>query len=170
MKNKRIKWKKRIPWRHALVPVTAILTAVALAACGKDPVLSQFKKDMDHFCTKISEIDTAINSIDAASDDATSELLACLDELDIVFQGFARLDFPEEFDYLENLADESSQFMTEAVKNYHDAYKSGSYNASVAEYAKQYYIKAYKRVQIIITFLHGEIPSDADLTIEYSSQ
>ncbi len=156
--------------RHALLSITALLTAIALTACGKDPVLSQFKKDMDDFCTRISEIDTAINSIDASAENAASELLACLDELDIVFQGFAGLDFPEEFDYLESLADESSQFMTEAVKNYHDAYRNGSYNAAVAEYAKQNYIKAYKRVQIIITFLHGEIPSDADLTIESSSQ
>ena len=67
-----------------------------------------------------------------------------------------------------SLADESSEFMTEAVKNYHDAYSNNSYNESIAQYAKQYYIKAYKRVQIIISFLHGEIPSDADLTIEYS--
>ena len=156
--------------RHVLASITALLTAVTLTACGKDPELAQFKKDMDNFCTKISEIDTAINNIDASAENATSELLACLDELDIVFQGFARFDFPEEFDYLESLADESSEFMTEAVKNYHDAYSNGSYNASVAEYAKQYYIKAYKRVQIIITFLHGDIPSDADLTIEYSSQ
>lgn len=141
-----------------------------LTACGEDPALAQFKKNMDNFCTKISEIDTAINSIDASSDNAVSELLTCLDELDIVFQSFARIDFPEEFDYLESLADESSQFMTEAVKNYHDAYSNGSYNDSIAEYAKQYYIKAYKRVQIIVTCLHGEIPSDADLVIEYSNQ
>lgn len=164
-KNKK---KRKAVRKRSLIPVTAILTAILLTACGKDPVLAQFRKDMDAFCTKISEIDTAINSIDASADNATAELLDCLDELDIVFQGFARLDFPEEFDYLESLADESSQFMTEAVKNYHEAYGSGSYNAAVAEYAKQYYIKAYKRVQIIITFLHGEIPSDADLTIEYS--
>lgn len=155
--------------RQFLVSVAAILTVILLTACGEDPVLAKFKKDMDAFCTKISEIDTAINNIDASAENATSELLTCLDELDIVFQAFARLDFPEEFDYLESLADESSTFMTEAVKNYHDAYRSGSYNAAIADYAKQYYIKAYKRIQIIITFLHGEIPSDADLTIEYSN-
>lgn len=141
-----------------------------LTACGEDPALAQFKKNMDNFCTKISEIDTAINSIDASSDNAVSELLTCLNELDIVFQSFARIDFPEEFDYLESLADESSQFMTEAVKNYHNAYQNGAYNNSIAEYAKQYYTKAYKRVQIIIICLHGETPSDADLVIEYSNQ
>lgn len=169
MKGKYTKRKAGIR-RYVLAAVTAILTAIMLAACGTDPVLSQFKKDMDSFCTKISEIDTAINSIDASTDNATSELLTCLDELDIVFQAFARLDFPEEFDHLESLADESSQFMTEAVKNYHNAYSNGSYNASIADYAKQYYIKAYKRVQIIISCLHGEIPSDPDLSIEYSGQ
>ncbi len=166
MKEKK---KRKIKRERAIfISVAAILTAIMLTACGEDPLLAQFRKDMDAFCTKISEIDTAINSIDADADNAASELLACLDDLDIVFQAFARLDFPEEFDYLESLADESSEFMTEAVKNYHDAYSNNSYNESIAQYAKQYYIKAYKRVQIIISFLHGEIPSDADLTIEYS--
>lgn len=166
MKEKK---KRKIKRERAIfISVAAILTVIMLTACGEDPLLAQFRKDMDAFCTKISEIDTAINSIDADADNAASELLACLDDLDIVFQAFARLDFPEEFDYLESLADESSEFMTEAVKNYHDAYSNNSYNESIAQYAKQYYIKAYKRVQIIISFLHGEIPSDADLTIEYS--
>ena len=124
---------------------------------------------MDDFCNKISEIDTAINNIDAEADNASDELLAYLDDLDIVFQSFARLDFPEEFDYLENLADESSEYMTEAVKSYHDAFGVNSYNESTAEYARQNYSRAYKRVQIIISFLHGEEPQDPDLTIEYGS-
>lgn len=151
-----------------MISVAGILMAVMLAACGEDPALAKFRKDIDDFCTKISQIDADINSIDAEADNAASELLDCLDELDLVFQAFARLDFPEDFDYLEELADESSVYMTEAVKNYHDAYRNGSYNAAIAEYAKQYYIKAYKRIQIIITFLHGDVPDDTDLTIEYS--
>ena len=146
---------------------TALLAALAMTACGEDPVLAQFRKNMDDFCTKISEIDNSINSIDAQSEDAPEELLTYLDDLDIVFQSFARLDFPEEFDYLETLADESSEYMTEAVKSYHEAYSNGSYNEYIADYAGQNYSRAYKRVQIIITFLHGEEPDDADLTIEY---
>jgi len=150
--------------------LAAFLSCIFLAACGEDPELSLFRRNMDDFCTKISEIDTGINSIDAQSEDASSELLAYLDDLDMVFQSFARLDFPEEFDYLEELADESSQYMTEAVQNYHEAYSNGSYNEYTADYARQYYSRAYKRVQIIITFLHGEEPDDADLTIEYSNE
>ena len=129
-------------------------------------MLSRFRDEMDNFCTRISEIDSSINNIDAQSENAISELLACLDDLDLIFQDFAELDFPEEFDYLEELADEAGQYMTEAVKSYHEAYSNGSYNEYTAEYARQNYSRAYKRVQIIITFLHGEEPSDADLTAE----
>lgn len=156
--------KSRI--RMLLAPV---LTIVMMTACGQEPELIQFRKSIDEFCTKVSEIDTAINSIDAQASDATAQLLSCLDELDMVFKSFAGLDFPEEFDYLEALADESSEYMTEAVKSYHDAFGVNSYNESTAEYARQNYSRAYKRVQIIISFLHGEEPQDPDLTIEYGS-
>lgn len=147
----------------------ALLTMAMFSACGKDPELERFRKSIDDFCTKVSEIDTSINNIDATADNATSELLSYLDELDLVFQSFGRLDFPEEFDYLEKLADESSSFMTEAVKSFHEAYSNKSYNEAAAEYAQQNYNKAYKRIQIIITFLHGDEPDDVDLSIEYNN-
>ncbi len=152
--------------KKTLALILALAMCLALAACGEDPVLSRFRDEMDNFCTRISEIDSSINNIDAQSENAISELLACLDDLDLIFQDFAELDFPEEFDYLEELADEAGQYMTEAVKSYHEAYSNGSYNEYTAEYARQNYSRAYKRVQIIITFLHGEEPSDADLTAE----
>jgi len=159
-----IKLKNKIRMLFAALTLVSMLTA-----CGEDPELSQFRKSVDDFCTKISEIDTSINNIDAQSEDAVTELLSCLDELDLTFQYFAKLDFPEEFDYLEELADESGEYMTEAVKSYHDSYADGAYNENIAEYAGENYARAYKRIQIIITFLHGEKPDDADLTIEYSS-
>lgn len=147
--------------------LSAIVLAVwLLAACGQDPELAQFRNSIDAFCTRISEIDTSINSIDAQSEDATSQLLSYLDELDLAFQSFAELDFPEEFDYLETLSAESSQYMTEAVSSYHEAYGNGGYNEYTAEYARENYSRAYKRVQIIITFLHGEVPDDEDLKIQ----
>lgn len=148
----------------------SFLAAALLTACGEDPESTRFRKSMDDFCTRISEIDTSINSIDAQSDEAASELLAYLDDLDLVFQSFSELDFPEEFDYLEDLADESSEYMTEAVKSYHEAFGTDSYNEQTAEYARQNYSRAYKRVQIIISFLHGEEPLDPDLTIEYENE
>lgn len=150
--------------------LAVFLSVLVLAGCGEDPVLSRFRNEMDDFCTKISEIDTSINNIDPQSENAISQLLEYLDDLDNVFRSFAELDFPEEFDYLENLADESSRYMTEAVQSFHRAYSNGSYNEYTADYAKQNYSRAYKRIQIIIAFLHGEEPDDADLVIEYSQE
>ncbi len=160
--------KKRI----IKIPIffSILLMYTLLTACGEDPELASFRKSMDDFCTKISEIDSSINNIDAQAENAVSELLGYLDDLDLTFKSFAVLDFPEEFDYLEGLADESSQYMTEAVSSYHEAYKNGTYNPDVAEYARQNYSRSYKRIQIIISFLHGEEPDDADLSIEYNRE
>ena len=142
----------------------SVLFAYTLTACGSNPELTQFKNEMDSFCTSISEIDSAINGVDVEADDAVEEVLLLLDKLDSEFQEFAELDFPEEYDYLEELADESSEYMTEAVEHYHEAYSNNSYNEYLAEYAQENYSRAYKRVQIIISFLHGEEPTDVDLT------
>lgn len=142
--------------------IAGILTTIMLTACGQDPAITEFKNEIDSFCTSISEIDTSINNIDAEAENATTLLLGYLDDLDAEFQEFAELDFPEEFDYLESLADESSSYMTEAAKSYKEVYSDG-YNETLAEYAKENYSRAYKRIQIIITFLHGEEPENVDL-------
>ena len=128
--------------KKKILAITAgLLTAMALTACGKDPKLTQFKGEIDAFCTEISDIDTAINNVDAESDTATDELLGYLDQLDTSFQNFAELDFPTEFDYLESLADEASAYMTQAVESYHEAYSNGGYNQLTADYAKENYYR-----------------------------
>ena len=111
-----------------------------------------------------------MNRIDASSDNAPSQLLGYLDELDTRFQNFAALDFPADYDYLENLADEASQYMTEAVKYYHQSYSNNSYNEYTAQYASENYSRAIKRIKIIITFLHGETPDDENITISYENE
>lgn len=143
--------------------LAVVLTAVSLTACGEDPELARFRNNVEEFCTKVSAIDTDINNIDANADNAVSLLLSYLDELDSVFQSFAELDFPEEFDYLEEVADKSGEYMSEAVSNYHRAYSNNGYDEYSAAYAKENYSRAYKCIQIIITFLHGDKPNDADL-------
>lgn len=153
--------------KNKILAITAgLLTAMALTACGKDPELTQFREEIDAFCTEISDIDTSINNVDAESDNAADEILGYLDQLDQDFQDFAALDFPTEFDYLESMADEASEYMTTAVQSYHDAFSNGGYNQLTADYAKENYARAYKRIQIIITFLHGEQPEDVNLTTE----
>ncbi|MCM1569523.1 MAG: hypothetical protein NC081_08765 [Roseburia sp.] len=141
-----------------------LLMSATLAACGKNPQITKFKSDIDRFCTAISMLDTSMNDIDSSSDNARTELLGYLDEVKMEFQHFAELDFPEEYDYLETLADEAGDYMTEAVKYYHEAYKGDAYDEATAAYAQENYSRAFKRIQIIISFLHGEEPDDVDLT------
>ena len=53
-----------------------------------------------------------------------------------------------------NLVNEDSHFTANPL----------GYNQLTADYAKENYARAYKRIQIIITFLHGEQPEDVNLT------
>lgn len=161
-----VKTEDKILKNNIRLLIAGLLVPVFLTACGEDPELTQFRNSIESFCTEISQIDTAINSIDASSESAVLELLSCLDDLDEAFQEFAELDFPEEFDYLEEIADQAGDYMSTAVSNYHDAYSDDSYNEYTAAYASENYSRAYKRVQIIITFLHGETPADVDLQME----
>lgn len=144
-----------------------VLIAFILTACGRKDELVKFREDVDTFCINISEIGTQIDNVDAESDDAVYEVLEYLDQLDTEFQNFAELDFPEEFDYLEAIADEASEYMTIAAESFRDAYTNESYDEEMFkaeyEYAKQNKARAYKRIQIIITFLQGEDPEDVGL-------
>ncbi len=138
--------------------LVSLATAAFLAGCGADPKLIQFKQDMDDFCTAISELDTSINNVDAEAEDASTLVLEYLDQLDAEFQEFAELDFPNEFDYLESTADEAGEYMSTAVDSYHKAFADGGYDREMADYARENSARAFKRVQIIITFLHGKEP------------
>ena len=123
--------------------------------------MTKFKKEMNEFCDNILEIDAAINQItnittdEAGLKSATEELMLNLDILKDEFVKFSNIDFPEEYDYLEEVADEASEYMTEAVNSYHIVYED-NYTVSMEEYAQENYSRAYKRVQIILDVLHGE--------------
>ena len=151
--------------RKNILLLTALLCAFLLTGCAGDKELSVFKTSFEEFCTDVAEIDSAINNINPDSEDAPAELLSYLDQLEVEFQELAALTIPEEFAYMENLADEASENMGHAVENYHAAFESGIYDEYAANIASQYYERAYKRVQYMITFMHGEVPDDENVSI-----
>jgi len=144
-----------------------ILAFFILTACGRKDEIVKFREEVDSFCINISEIGTQIDNVDADSENAVYEILEYLDQLDAEFQKFAELDFPEEFDYLEPIADEAGEYMTIAAESFRDAYTNESYDTETFkakyEYARQNKARAYKRIQIIIAFLQGEDPEDIGL-------
>lgn len=131
-----------------------------LTGCGEDPIDAKFNGEINEFCDNVSSIDAKINAINVEAEEnsiryATSDLLTYLDELEMEFMKFSNIDFPEEFDYLEEMADEAGSYMTEAVASYHKAYEDG-YNQSMEEYAGENYSRACKRVQVVLALLRGE--------------
>ncbi len=142
-----------------------VLLSVLLTGCSsEDPAMTKFKKEMNSFCDNLKSIDENINQITNITADeaglaaATEDLMFQLDNLKDEFSKFANIDFPTDYDYLEQYADEASDYMTEAVKSYHTVYED-NYTVSMEEYAQENYSRAYKRVQIILDVLHGEDPN-----------
>lgn len=137
------------------------LMCILLCGCGQSPAVNtKFETDINTFCTNVSDIDLAINQItnqtvdEKGLESATAELLSYLDLLNDEFKKLASIDFPEEYDYLEAVADEASDYMSEAVKSYHTTYED-NYTESMEAYAKENYSRAYKRLQYILNTLNG---------------
>ena len=141
-----------------------------LTGCGQDPIEAKFNSEISDFCESVSDLGQKIDAINIEAEEqsiryATSDLLTYLDELEVEFMKFSNIDFPEEFDYLEDMADEAGSYMTEAVASYHKAYED-AYNQSMEEYARENYSRACKRMQVILSLLRGEDIQDTDLTIQ----
>lgn len=156
--------------RTAILLLSALLLTGCAKEDGKDMI---FENDVNAFCDKLAAIDSSINQIQNISSDeeelssAKKELLDYLNQLDAVFEDFADMDFPEEHDYLEKMADEASEYMTEAVNTYHRLYDTADgYNVNMEEYAAENYSRAYKRIRVILALFRGETPNVDGLTIQ----
>ena len=131
-----------------------------LSGCQNNPELDNYKANMNQFFENIKVFDSAINAIDPSSESAASDLLNILDSMETSFSQMASLEVPDSFPGVEELADEASSYMTEAVSCYHQAFEGETYSASMADVAKQNYDRANVRLQYIVSILHGEIPEE----------
>lgn len=144
--------------RKKLLP--ALVCLLLLTGCGENPINAKFDGEIAAFCENVSAIGSKIDAIQVEAEEnsiryATSDLLSYLDEMEIEFMKFANIDFPEEYDYLEDLADEAGQYMEEAAASYHKAYEDG-FHQEMEEYARENYVRACKRMQVILAHLRGE--------------
>lgn len=142
--------------RHLLLLFLIMFT---LTGCGKNAELENYKANMNQFFENIRIIDSSINSIDPNSETAVTDLLALLDTMNTSFEQMASLEVPDGFPGVEELADEASQYMSEAVSYYHQAY-DGEYDATMEDVAHQNYERANVRFQYIVSILHGNIPEE----------
>lgn len=131
-----------------------------LSGCKNNSELENYKANMNQFFENVKVYDASINAIDPESETAVSELLTLLDSMDTTFAQMASLEVPEGFPGVEELADEASSYMTEAVSYYHQAFEAETFDTVLADVAKQNYDRANLRIQYIVSILHGEIPED----------
>ena len=141
-----------------LLPVLLIL--LFSTGCGTDKELETYKANMETFYADISAYDALINSIDTTSETSVSELLTALDGLEERFTWMASLTVPKEFAVNETLAAQASEYMTNAVALFHQAYEGEPFDNAAAQAAHEYYERANKRVVYILAILHGEMPAD----------
>lgn len=151
--------------------IIAILTTVlCMSGCNSKTVeekeLADFSASISNFTSIIQEANEEINAIDVSSPDAPKELLELLDGLDTEFKALAELTVPEQYKSIEDLADEASTNMSNAVSFYHSAYDTGIYSEEDADIAYQYYTRAMTRIQYIGYILVGEIPEGENITVQ----
>lgn len=133
---------------------------IITSGCGKNDELEAYKTNMNQFFENMKIFDSSINAIDPQSETAPGELLTLLDSMETSFSQMASLEVPEAFPGVDQLADEASEYMTEAVSCYHQAFEGESYDAGMADIAKQNYDRANLRIQYILSILHGDIPEE----------
>ena len=93
-----------------------------------------------------------------------NQLFEQFDLLENEFKKLSEIHVPKDFENNESLAQQASEYMTQANDYLHKAFSETSYNENVLEAAMECYNRANKRVQFIISILHGELPTDDTVT------
>lgn len=143
-----------------LMTGTFLICMFLFSGCGNAAELDAYKANMTQFFENVKTYDAAINSINPESETAVSDLLSVLDAMDNGFAQMASLEVPDGFPGVDELADEASEYMTEAVSCYHQAFEAEPFDTVLADVAKQNYDRANLRLQYIISILHGDIPEE----------
>lgn len=148
-------------WNKLILCLFCILF---LTGCGEDEALDTYQKEMETFFEHMAEFDENMNAIDVSQEDYVSQLLSYLDALDAEVAWMAELEVPEQFSAVDDLADEASENMRQAVSYFHMAYEAEEFMPNYEEAAREYYERANLRIQYIIMLLHGEIPEGENIT------
>lgn len=152
---------------HKIIPkslniffLLGLICTLTLTGCGSNPELDNYKANMEQFFENVKVYDQSINAIDPESETSATDLLVLLDSMDKSFAQMASLEVPDGFPGVDELADEASDYMTEAVSYFHQAYEAETFDPVLADVAKQNYDRANLRIQYILSILHGDLPEE----------
>ncbi len=144
------------------------VTALSFTGCGnkESEALEQYKAEMTAFRENVSGLVDKIDNIDPNDASSISALLSCLDEMETEFAKMGNLEVPQQFASVEELADDAAANLSKSVSLYHQAFDNEeAVNPQYADAAREYYSRAFKRVEYIGTRLSGELPDDENVTV-----
>lgn len=141
--------------------IALMMSMLVFTGCGEKEELTVYEENMKIFYAEISEIENAIAEIDESSENAVNTLLINMEEMAVCFQTLADMEVPMEFISIEELADDASAYMDEAVRLYSEAYEEDYVSDALIQAATENYESAMKRINYIAVLLQGEIPEGA---------
>ena len=141
--------------------IALMMSMLVFTGCGEKEELTVYEENMKNFYAEISKIENAIAEIDESSENAVNTLLVNMEEMAACFQTLANMEVPMEFISIEELADDASAYMDEAVRLYSEAYEEDYVSDALVQAATENYESAMKRINYIAVLLQGEIPEGA---------
>ena len=138
----------------------SILITLTLSACGQNTTqIVAFQKELYSTVTKIEALHKELNNLDVTNSNAASNTLNQLSKLNDAFKDLADINIAdEEFAFIADLAEEGSEYMSQAYKLFHEAYAKDNFDEENADLAYKYLERATTRIRVIVSMLHGEVP------------
>lgn len=132
----------------------------AFTGCGRNTEeIMTFQNKLNTVVLKMENLDSQLNALDVTASDAAETALDALADLNTAFEELASISVTDEDHmYITSLADEGADYMAHAYELFEKAYGQESFDEANADLAYQYLERATKRVRVIVTMLHGEIP------------
>ncbi len=154
-------------WKLIAIP---LLSLSILAGCGQteeSEELTTYKASMETFFSNISTLDGLMNAVDVESETALDDLLGYLDQVAEQFNQMAALEVPEQFENVEELADQAAENMAMAVNYYHEGYEGETaFNQNYIDAANEYYKRANLRIKYILQYLHGDEIEETEISFD----
>ncbi len=145
--------------KHSILALFIICTLLLTGCSSKAEQVIAFQNELNSVITKMENIHNELESLDVKDKDASGQALEALSSLKDAFEELVAIDVKDEqFSFINDLAIEGSQYMEQAYKFFEGAYTSERFDRETADLAYQYLERATKRINVIITMLHGEVP------------
>lgn len=144
--------------KYLIVLLTMII--LTFTGCGNntEEVLS-FQNELNAVVLKIETIHNELNSIDVTSIDASEQALESLSNLKDAFRELEVIEVKDsDYSFISELSAEGADYMDQAYDLFEEAYTADPFDSETASLAYKYLERASKRINVIVTMLHGEVP------------